>query len=126
MTQRAVTFDEAGQRIVRDALPEDAQPLPGIVDVRANTSTPRAQFLNACVTAQIITEAVAEEAAGGGWPSAFNTFLTGLTAAQRVEAISTWADNPVVWRNSPLLAQISGSFDPALTDAQLDALCGIA
>jgi hypothetical protein len=99
---------------------------PPIEDLRASAVLSRAAFLTACEAASIISAADAEEAADGSWPSSFDSFLTSLTLAQRIEAKSTWADNTVVRRNNPLLAQIAAAQTPPVTEAQLDLMFGIA
>lgn len=91
---------------------------------RAAASITRAQFLKACVAADIITAEVAEAAATGDWPAAFNTFLSGLTRDQRIDAKATWADAKEVRRNAPILALIAA--DQRVSEAQLDALFGIS
>jgi len=71
----------------------------------------------------IITDGDAEEAADGSWPSSFNTFLAGMTAAQRIEAKALWASRADVRRASPLLALVAAN--KSVTDEQLDTLFGI-
>ena len=90
---------------------------------RTDASLSRAKFLQACVSAGIITEDVAEEAASGVWPSAFDTFLTGLTVEKRIEAKATWVDGQRVRRDSPILALIAA--EQGVTDEQLDQMFGI-
>jgi len=99
------------------------EPETPIEQLRANASMPRAEFLQACVSVGIIDPDVAEEAASGAWPGAFDAFLTGLPVAQRIEAKATWVDGQRVRRNSPILALIAD--EQGVTDAQLDALFGI-
>lgn len=91
---------------------------------RAAATITRAQFLKGCVSAGIITADVAEAAATGEWPAAFNTFLSGLTRDQRIEAKATWADAKEVRRTAPILALIAA--DQQVSEAQLDALFGIS
>ena len=98
------------------------KPVP-IEKLRANASLSRAKFLQVCVAAGIITEDVAEEAASGVWPSAFDTFLTGLTVEKRIEAKATWVDGQRVRRDSPILALIAA--EQGVTDEQLDQMFGI-
>lgn len=90
---------------------------------RETASMTRAAFLNACVEGGIITQEVAEEAADGSWPSAFNTFISGLSDRKKIEAKATWADGKTVWRNNEILALIA--VDQGVNDAQLDAMFGI-
>lgn len=97
---------------------------PSIDEKRAGATMTRAQFLTACVSAQIITSAVAEAAASGSWPAAFDTFMSGLSVDQRIEAKATWADGTQVRRNNPILALIAA--DQGVTDVQLDAMFGIS
>jgi len=84
----------------------------------------RGQFLLAAAAAGIITEAVAEEAADGSWPAAFNTFIAGLSASQRIVAKATWADGRTVNRSNPILALIAA--DQGVNEAGLDALFAAA
>ena len=98
------------------------KPVP-IEKLRANASLSRAKFLQVCVAAGIITEDVAEEAASGVWPSAFDTFLTGLTVEKRIEAKATWVDGQRVRRDSPILALIAA--EQGVTDGQHDQMFGI-
>lgn len=90
---------------------------------RGAASLTRAQFLKACVAASIITAEVAEEAATGKWPAAFDAFLGGLTSDQRIEAKATWADGGSVRRDNEILALIAA--DQGVSDAQLDTMFGI-
>lgn len=91
-------------------------------EFRATASLPRYAFLQACVTAGIITQETAEEAADGSWPAAFNTFLDGQDGAQRIAAKAVWADGKEVRRDSTILALIAA--DAGVTDAQLDGMFG--
>ena len=102
----------------------DAPSFDTISDKRAAATITRAQFLTGCVAASIITADVAEAAATGEWPTAFNTFLSGLTRDQRIEAKATWADAKEVRRTAPILALIAE--DQRVSEAQLDALFGIS
>jgi len=102
------------------------EPQAPIEERRAAAALSRADFLKACNAAGIITDGDAEEAADGSWPVGFNPFLVSLTVAQRIDAKSTWADNPLVRRDSALLAQIAAAQDPEVSPAQLDAMFGIA
>lgn len=95
-----------------------------IEDQRAEAQLSRSAFLRACVSAGIITEAIAEEAASGVWPVAFDPFIAGLTAEERIEAKATWADGGAVRRDNPILALIAAH--EGVTDAQLDLMFGIA
>jgi len=97
---------------------------PTLEQKRAAAKLPRDQFLIAVAAMGVITEAVAEEASTGAWPSAFDTFLSGLTVAQRITAKATWADGGDVRRTNPILALIAA--DQEVTDAQLDTLFGIS
>jgi len=90
---------------------------------RAAATLPREAFLIGCVAAGIITEAEAEEAADGSWPSSFNAFLAGMNGSQRIEAKALWASRAEVRRDSPLLALVAANKN--MTDAQLDTLFGI-
>jgi len=90
---------------------------------RANASMSRAKFLQACVAAGVIEPSVAEEAASGVWPSAFDGFLTGLSVEQRIEAKATWVDGQRVRRDSPILALIAA--EQGVTNEQLDTMFGI-
>lgn len=99
------------------------EPQVPIEDRRATATLDRAAFLLGCVTAGIITEAEAEEAADGSWPSSFNTFLGGMTAVQRIEAKAVWASRADVRRNSDLLALVAENKN--VTAEQLDALFGL-
>lgn len=107
------------------APPPPPEPTPEelLEQARAAAFLSRDQFLLAAVAAGIVTEEVAEEAASGAWPAGFNTFLSDLTASQRITAKATWADGVRVARNNPILALIAA--DQGITDAQLDALFGI-
>jgi len=96
---------------------------PPIEKRREEASIPRAKFLQACVSAGIITGDVAEEAASGVWPSAFDTFLTGLTVEKRIEAKATWVDGQRIRRDSPILALIAA--EQGVTDEQLDQIFSI-
>ena len=107
--------------IIQNTAPDPADVL---AQKRAAATLPRDQFLIAVADMGIITEAVAEEASTGAWPSAFDTFLSGLTVAQRITAKATWADGGDVRRNNPILALIAE--DQEVTDAQLDTLFGIS
>ena len=91
---------------------------------RAAATLDRAAFLLGCVSESIITEQEAEEAADGSWPSSFDTFLAGMTAAQRIEAKAVWASRADVRRNSDLLALVAAN--KSVTAEQLDALFGIS
>lgn len=91
---------------------------------RETASLPRYAFLSACVSAGVITQDTAEEAADGSWPAAFNTFLAGLDGAQRIAAKAVWADGKEVRRDSTILAQIAASDGVNVTDDQLDAMFG--
>jgi len=71
----------------------------------------------------VVEPSVAEEAASGVWPSAFNEFLTGLSFEQRIEAKATWVDGQRVRRDSPVLALIATK--QGVTDEQLDAMFGL-
>ena len=104
-------------------VPQRVPPAPSIEELRAGASLSRAKFLQACVSAGIITGDVAEEAASGVWPSAFDTFLTGLTVEKRIEAKATWVDGQRVRRDSPILALIAA--EQGVTDEQLDQMFGI-
>jgi hypothetical protein len=53
-------------------------PDPSIEQLRANASMSRAKFLQACIAVGVIEPSVAEEAASGVWPSAFDGFLLRL------------------------------------------------
>lgn len=109
----------------RSFIEEDAPSyVPSLPEKRAAATLTRAQFLTACVDAGIITAEVAEEAASGVWPTAFNPFLAGLTAAQRIDAKATWADGGDVRRSNPILTLIAAYQN--VTDEQLDAMFGIA
>jgi len=98
-------------------------PDPSIEQLRANASMSRAKFLQACIAVGVIEPSVAEEAASGVWPSAFDGFLTGLSVEQRIEAKATWVDGQRVRRDSPILALIAA--EQGVTDEQLDAMFGI-
>jgi len=95
----------------------------GVEEKRKQAVLSRETFLIGCVSASIITEAEAEEAADGSWPSSFNAFLAGMTATQRIEAKALWASRANVRRDSPLLALVAAN--KGVTDAELDALFGI-
>jgi len=97
-----------------------------VAETRAAAKISRAAFLEACVVAGVIDEATAEEAASGAWPTQFNTFLAGLTVAQRIEAKAAWVDAPngMIRRNSEVLAMIAA--DQGVSGSQLDAIFGIA
>lgn len=92
---------------------------------RAAVTMPRGDFLAAAVTLGVITSAVAVEAAGGNWPSAFDAFLVGLPVADQIAAKETWASGLDVRRSAALLAQIAAAQVPPITDAQLDTMFGI-
>lgn len=101
-------------------------PVP-VEEWRETAELPRGAFLNACVAAGFITAEVGFEAADGSWPTAFNTFMEGLSPSQRIETKATWADlsaASTVRRNSPILALIAA--DPLVnaTPEQLDAMFG--
>lgn len=98
--------------------------VPTLTEKRAAATITRAQFLTGCVAASIITADVAEAAATGEWPTAFDTFINGLTRDQRIEAKATWADAREVRRTAPILALIAE--DQRVSEAQLDALFGIS
>lgn len=87
------------------AVPPD--PAQQLAAERAAMSATRGQFLIAAVGAGIITEATAEEAAGGGWPAAFDAFMAGLSAPQRIAAKAAWVDGDKVRRTNPILALIA-------------------
>lgn len=91
---------------------------------RASATLSRPAFLLACLTAEIITEEEAEEAASGAWPSTFDTFLQGMTAAQRIEAKAVWASRADIRRDSALLALVAAN--KSVSAEQLDTLFGIA
>lgn len=97
---------------------------PSLDEFRAKAYLPRYEFLAACVTAGIITQETAEEAADGSWPAAFDTFLTGLADTGRITAKAVWADGKVVKRNSTILALIAA--DASVTEEQLDVMFGYA
>jgi hypothetical protein len=100
------------------------EPKVPVEQLRANASMSRAKFLQACVAAGVIEPSVAEEAASGVWPSAFDEFLTGLSVEQRIEAKATWVDGQRVRRDSPILALIAA--EQGVTDEQLDIIFGIS
>jgi hypothetical protein len=97
---------------------------PPIEDRREGATLDRAAFLLGCVSADIITEAEAEEAADGSWPTSFNAFLAGMTAAQRIEAKAVWASRADIRRNSDLLALVAAN--KGVTEEELDALFGLS
>lgn len=99
-------------------------PTSVLAEKRASASMTRGDFLIAVAALGIITEAVAEEAADGSWPTAFNAFLSGLTGPERIAAKATWADGGNVRRTNPILLLIAA--DRQVSDAQLDALFGIS
>jgi len=119
MAIEIITDAKTGKVTQREYTPT---PTP-VEELRVTSSMSRAKFLQACVTAGIITEDVAEEAASGVWPSAFDTFLTGLTVEKRIEAKATWVDGQRVRRDSPILALIAA--EQGVTDGQLDQMFGI-
>ena len=97
---------------------------PTIDELRASATVSRSDFLKACVTAGIITSAVAKEAATGNWPTAFNTFIDGLSDDQQIDAITTWTDARQVRRTAPILALIAAN--QGVNDATLDTMFGIS
>ena len=97
---------------------------PTLAEKRETANITRAEFLNAAEAAGIITEAVAEEAADGSWPSSFDAVVSVLPASERVNAKATWADGGNVRRNNTTLSLLQSALN--LTDAQLDALFGIS
>lgn len=112
--------DETGLEVI-------SLPSPGaetLQEKRDRASLSRKDFLLAAVSAGWITEADAEIAATGTWPSAFDAFLSGLTSAQRIEAKAAWADGRAVRRSSPVLSLIAGHL--SVSDAALDAAFGVA
>lgn len=109
--------------IDRDFVAPDLREAVPIERKRARATMTRAQFLKACVAARIITAEVAEEAATGQWPTAFDAFIAGLTSDQRIDAKATWADGGSVHRDNAILALIAA--DQGVSDAQLDAMFGI-
>src|SRR6056297_2618536 len=119
---RIVVNAQTGEQTVDDAF-TGADFTPPVETRRIFAVLDRAAFLLGCVSAGIITEAEAEEAADGSWPSSFNTFLAGMTAAQRIEAKAVWASRGDVRRNSDLLALVAAN--KSVTDEQLDALFGL-
>ena len=119
MAIEIITDAKTGKVTQREYTPT---PTP-VEELRIDASLSRAKFLQACVAAGIITEDVAEEAASGVWPSAFDTFLTGLTVEKRIEAKATWVDGQRVRRDSPVLALIAA--EQGVTDEQLDQMFGI-
>lgn len=100
------------------------EPLAPIAERRAAATLPRAVFLEAAVTFQIIGQDVAEVAADGTFPPEFAAFLSGLSDRERLEARSAWADARDVRRDSIILAQIAAS--QGVTEAQLDQMFGVA
>ena len=119
MAVEIITDAKTGEVTQREYTPVSTP----IEELRIGASLSRAKFLQACVSAGIITEDVAEEAASGVWPSAFDTFLTGLTVEKRIEAKATWVDGQRVRRDSPILALIAA--EQGVTDEQLDQMFGI-
>jgi hypothetical protein len=124
MRQITIKDAETGEVTVRDMTESEISALePTIGQLRADASLPRSKFLQACAAAGVVEPSVAEEAASGVWPSAFNEFLTGLSFEQRIEAKATWVDGQRVRRDSPVLALIAT--EQGVTDEQLDAMFGL-
>lgn len=118
-----VARDEtAEETAAREALAPSAE---SILAAKRNAATlTRAEFLLACVAAEIITEAEAEEAADGSWPASFDTFLRGLSFEDRIKARDTWASRADVRRNSALLALVAAN--RGVSAEELDTLFGIS
>ena len=107
-----------------ETLQSNAPSYDTISDKRATAELTREAFLLACVAGGIITEQEAEEAADGSWPASFNTFLSGMTAAQRIEAKALWSRRDTVRRNSDLLALVAA--EKSVSASALDAMFGIS
>lgn len=98
-------------------------PTTTLEEKRKKASLSRAQFLASCLSAGIIDEETAEEAADGSWPAAFAEIVANLPVEQRINAKATWADGFSVSRNNPILALIAS--ERGVTEEQLDAMFGV-
>jgi hypothetical protein len=100
--------------------PEEVEAMA--VEWRKAAVLPRRAFCIACFRAGLLTGPEAEDAARGGWPAAFASALSYLTAAQQTEARIEWGAVSEVRRDAPLLELVKWS--AGVADEQLDALFG--
>ena len=113
--------------IIKNAVPDPAKVLQG---KRSSAAINRVDFLLGLVSLGVITEATAEEASDGTWPSAFDPFLTSLPLAERMEVKSKWRAAERVRMDSPVLATVAAYTQTeespvTVTQSQLDTLFGV-
>jgi len=108
----------------------EPEPEPTLEEKRESASIDRVDFLLGLVDLGVITEATADEASDGTWPSTFDPFLASLPLKDRMEVKSKWRTADRVQYNSPVLATVAAytQTEEALqtvTEAQLDTLFGV-
>lgn len=70
---------------------------------RADAFLPKSLFLRGLITAGILPESEALDAAKGNWPATFSAALSSLSSGAQFEAQINWAAATKVTRNDPLL-----------------------
>lgn len=84
----------------------------------------KAEFAIALHEAGIMDAAEAEEAASGGWPSAFVSALSGMSVAERIRARNLWESADEIHRTSELLADVAEAM--GVSDTVLDQIFSVS
>lgn len=98
--------------------------IPSLAERRAACAIPRGTLCTNLLTVGLLSPADAVSASKGNWPDVFAAAISGLSATDQAKAQISWAGAASIPRMHPLILTVQATI--GLTDAQVDALFGIA
>ena len=105
---------------------DDRSPADALAAARAAANMSRSDFVLAIKNSGLVDMSIAEagQAARGEIPAPFEAIIATLPAGMQLEAVVRWSGATMIERSNPILAVLAEAL--SITDAQLDALFGIA